>query len=217
VHLVPGRNLLDCLVAPERIQRHFRLEFRRELPSLRHLCIPPLSGGIHLSNLSDFPGPPQYDLGRLYERGRGVEKNIAEAIKLFQQAVSQSHLPAMARLGLMYRDGKGVKRNYAKSFELFAQSAAKKYNNSYLYLGMSYLGGWGTAADQRKAFEAVKVAVKKNPKRSVNVLKAEARKGIGPALFILGRLYEEGNGVARNAAHAKQYYDLAAKHGFTGK
>ena len=37
MHLVlGGRDLLDCLVAPERFQRHFSLKLGHELPSFRH-------------------------------------------------------------------------------------------------------------------------------------------------------------------------------------
>ena len=52
-------SVLDRLVAPQRFQRRPRLEICREPASCYHRRTPPLSGGIHLSNLSDFPGPAQ--------------------------------------------------------------------------------------------------------------------------------------------------------------
>ena len=48
--------------APQRFQRHPRLEICRDPASCYHRRTPPLSGGIHLSNLSDFPGPAQNQL-----------------------------------------------------------------------------------------------------------------------------------------------------------
>ena len=36
MHLVLGRDLLDRLVAPQRFQRHLRLEIRRKSSPIRH-------------------------------------------------------------------------------------------------------------------------------------------------------------------------------------
>ncbi|HUW72984.1 MAG TPA: hypothetical protein VMW05_02990, partial [Methyloceanibacter sp.] len=47
------------LVAPQRVERYSGFEICREPASSRHRRIPPLNGGIHLNQLSDFLGPPQ--------------------------------------------------------------------------------------------------------------------------------------------------------------
>ena len=78
MNLVLRRNLLDRLVAPQRFQRHPRLEICREPASCYHRRTPPLSGGIHLSNLSDFPGPVHNHQNWLSKKGKEDEatKNL---------------------------------------------------------------------------------------------------------------------------------------------
>ena len=56
MHLVRGRDLLHRPVAPLGFQRHPGLEISREPASFAHLCIPPLSGGIHLKTPVGFSG-----------------------------------------------------------------------------------------------------------------------------------------------------------------
>ena len=60
MHLLPGRGLLDRLVASWRLKRNPGLEIHRELASFRHGCIPPKGVGMHVTPLSDFLGPPPF-------------------------------------------------------------------------------------------------------------------------------------------------------------
>ena len=61
--LVLRGDLLKRPVAPKRLQRNLHLqpppENRRRLLLI---CIPPSDGGIHLSDLPDFPGSPHCDI-----------------------------------------------------------------------------------------------------------------------------------------------------------
>ena len=52
-----------------------------------------------------------YDVGKLYERGRGVIKNITTAADYFEKAASAGNASAQARLGVLYFEGRGVKQS----------------------------------------------------------------------------------------------------------
>ena len=80
---MPRCDLLDRLVATQRLKRYLGLEIRREPASFRHIRM----GGIHLNSLSDFLGPPQTTALRkslatsqaLPDRGnRGMRRNRQE-------------------------------------------------------------------------------------------------------------------------------------------
>ena len=49
----------------------------------------------------------QYNLGVMYEKGKGVKKNLKEAKKWFQFAAEQGIIKAQYKLGLIYGKGKG--------------------------------------------------------------------------------------------------------------
>ena len=53
----------------------------------------------------------QYNLGWMYEQGRGVEKNEKEAVRWYLKAAEQNIPQAQYRLGAMYARGLGVKKN----------------------------------------------------------------------------------------------------------
>ncbi len=75
----------------------------------------------------------QYLLARCYAEGHGVERDMAEAVKLYKKAANNvcenkgyyGHAEAMRCLGDCYTNGEGVRKNakqaetwYAKALEL---------------------------------------------------------------------------------------------------
>jgi hypothetical protein len=50
----------------------------------------------------------QYNLAMLYDRGLGVERDDAEALKWYRKAAEQGYAKAQYNLGMMYYFGKGV-------------------------------------------------------------------------------------------------------------
>jgi TPR repeat protein len=51
-------------------------------------------------------------LGWMYDTGRGVPQNYAEAAKWYRLAAEQGNADAQYRLGLMYATGEGVPQDY---------------------------------------------------------------------------------------------------------
>lgn len=75
----------------------------------------------------------QYQLGLLYARGSGVEKNLAQAHQLLRAAAMQGHHRAQYYLGHMYGRGDGVKKDFQEAFVWFwlaasyGDAGAKRY------------------------------------------------------------------------------------------
>jgi len=57
----------------------------------------------------------QYNLGLMYEYGRGVVQDYAEAAKWYMKAAEQGDASAQENLGIMYHKGRGVPRDYAEA------------------------------------------------------------------------------------------------------
>ncbi|MGD8567153.1 MAG: ankyrin repeat domain-containing protein, partial [Gammaproteobacteria bacterium] len=67
----------------------------------------------------------QYQMGVLYRKGLGVEKNLETAYMWFRRAAEKGHPLAQYNLGIMYQKGWGTKRD-AKEAEKWFRRAAKQ-------------------------------------------------------------------------------------------
>ena len=53
----------------------------------------------------------QYNLGLMYEQGKGVPKDYKEAVKWFTKAAEQGLADAQSMVGVCHADGLGVAKN----------------------------------------------------------------------------------------------------------
>jgi len=92
-----------------------------------------------------------YDVGRLYERGRGVNTNLNEATKWYKKAAGAGQHSAQARLGIMYFEGRGVEQNYSQALKLLNSAAKNKVPSAQFQLANMYELGTGVPQDLKKA------------------------------------------------------------------
>lgn len=72
----------------------------------------------------------QFNLGLLYDHGRGVPQDSAEAAKWYRKAAYQRHAEAQFILGVMHVDGEGVAQDYVLAHMWFNLSAAQGFDNA---------------------------------------------------------------------------------------
>ena len=65
----------------------------------------------------------QNNLGVMYENGKGVPQNIAEAVKWYRLAAEQGHGGAQNNLGLIYAIGRGIRRDPIRAYMWFSLAA----------------------------------------------------------------------------------------------
>ena len=63
-------------------------------------------------------------LGRHYLEGTGVQKDDAEAVRWFRQAVGQNDARAKVWLGLCYESGHGVEQSLTQALRLWQEAVA---------------------------------------------------------------------------------------------
>ena len=68
----------------------------------------------------------QFNLGVMYENGRGVKQDYFKAVEWYQKAAEQGNASAQSNLGYMYYDGEGVRQNYTKAKEYFGLACDNK-------------------------------------------------------------------------------------------
>ena len=94
----------------------------------------------------------QLHLGFMYEYGKGVPENDAEAVKWYRKAAEQVDADAQYNLGLMYRNGEGVPQNDAEAVKWYRKSAEQGHAGAQFGLGSGYFLGRGVPEDYIKAY-----------------------------------------------------------------
>ena len=92
-----------------------------------------------------------YDVGKLYERGRGTNLNLALAVEWYQKAADSGQTSAQSRLGIMYFEGRGVKQNYKKALQLLNSAAKDNVPSAQYQLANMYELGTGVTQNLQKA------------------------------------------------------------------
>jgi hypothetical protein len=113
------------------------------------LALPAVAG---LEDLPDTDNPElQFEMGRAYLGGEGVEKDPAKANEWFRRAAEQGHAKAQLQLGLSYRRGRGVPQDLPQSIEWLTKAADAGHPKAQLELGIAYRDGIGVAKDPVRA------------------------------------------------------------------
>ena len=141
-----------------------------------------------------------YQLGLLYEQGKGVVKNQATALGLFERA-SDGNEDAALKLGNMYYAGKDVDKDYDKAFVFFKKAADKGNYIAQYDLALMIENGMGLQKGKKDSVQAFPYYLK------------SASQGYYLAQNALGRMYVEGAGTTQNYTRGMQWYRLAADQG----
>jgi TPR repeat protein len=92
-----------------------------------------------------------YYLGNCYLRGNGVERNGAEAVRLFLLAAQQGLASAQFGVGVCYCEGAGVKCDLIEAAYWYERAAAQNHAPAIYDLGMCYKHGEGVQKDTQTA------------------------------------------------------------------
>jgi len=169
----------------------------------------------------------QYNVGAMYQNGRGVAANRNKAIEWYTRAADQGNSKAMSRLELMEAN--------RSSFNSEMQHAENGNAESQYNIGNMFTKGNGTGIDLKQAVSwyekaasqgHIKAAyklglahyegagVRKSGKQALKWFSIAADDGYAPAHYYLGKLHAEGNGVRRNYGTALEWFTRAVDGGF---
>ena len=101
----------------------------------------------------------QFQLGMLYQTGRGVKQSYVEACNWLWKAVDQKHPGAMAHLGWNYHLGQGVPKSDETALSLIEESASLGDSYGMQSLGEAYMHGYGVPQSDEKAIYWLKKCV----------------------------------------------------------
>ena len=89
-------------------------------------------------------------IGECYEDGRGVPRNVKEAVTWYKKAAGNGDEYSCYRLGEIYRSTEELKDD-DKAFEWYKKAGEAEFSKAYFRLGECYATGTGTVKDVEKA------------------------------------------------------------------
>jgi len=153
-------------------------------------------------NLGDKADDPdcQVRLGKLYLKGKEIEKKSEEmAFSYFQRASQHGNANGKYYEGLMYLKGQALPRpDHQRAFSYFIAASEKNHPKALLQLGIMKQFGMGTEQNYEQARAFYEKAGQENN---------------GAALYYLGWLYKRGLGIPQDSAQAITLWKKAAALG----
>ena len=132
--------------------------------------------------------------------GLGCQKNVQEAIKIYQKAIKKGSSNSAFNLGTIYRDN----GKFEKAFEYYSLAMTIDNSDYSLKVGLCYYYGIGISMDKQKAIEHFK-------KVSKDRLTLHNDYEIDEANFYIGLSYLTGEGLTKSIPKAKKYLEMANK------
>ena len=137
----------------------------------------------------------QNNLGNLYKNGRGVNRDLQEAVRLFEASARQGSVFGMRNLASCYMDGVGIGKDFDSAVDWLETAAEQKDNLACAMLAKAY-GSWNHENEEKRIFWHKKAA----------------EYGNVDSMFALGEYYGK-KGDNQDLSLASAYYDNAAKYG----
>ncbi|MDR2400106.1 MAG: sel1 repeat family protein [Deferribacteraceae bacterium] len=88
-------------------------------------------------------------LGKMYESGVGIRRDLAKAAEWYKKGTEQGSVEAQTRLGALYKDGRGVRRDYRLAADYLTRAATQGSHEAQRLLGDLYWGGHIGSAPNR--------------------------------------------------------------------
>jgi len=95
--------------------------------------------------------PAQFNLGVMYETGRGAGPDYERAAEFYEKASEHDIPNAYLNLGLLYARGAGVEQDDEMAAELFEAAAELDLPEAQFNIGVAYLTGRGVDKDETEA------------------------------------------------------------------
>ncbi|MBN2346979.1 MAG: SEL1-like repeat protein [Candidatus Aminicenantes bacterium] len=130
----------------------------------------------------------QAQLGRMYLRGEGVDKDYRLALEWYRKSAVQGNGDAQAHLGHMVEKGLGTEPDYQQALAWYKKSIANGNVHAQVLLGDLYLSGSGVDPSPRKALACYLKAAEQG--RDLD--------SAGLAQLRMGIMYRQGRGVEKD-------------------
>ncbi|KAH0792540.1 chitin synthase regulatory factor chr2 [Histomonas meleagridis] len=168
-----------------------------------------------------------YALGKMYLKGKGVEKSIDISLKYFNNSLIQGYIHSGYAMGKIYYE----QLNYNEAIKYFKLSADKGDSKSQLFYGKLLYEGDKLPKDKNDALYYLKLSERNgnenaslilgkiyendnNMKEAFNIYKSLADKDIPEACYEAGKILFYGTGIPKDEINGIKYLEKSANSGF---
>jgi TPR repeat protein len=155
----------------------------------------------------------QAAVGAAYQRGWQVQSDPAQAAQWYGKAAAQGHAGAELSLGQMYAKGDGVAKDPAKARQLIAAAAGQGFAPAREALAELDAGGPRPVPGADLWSQAVARYRSGDHAGAAKLARQAADQGHPTAVYQMGYLYENGDGVVASDAEALRWYRTGAERG----
>lgn len=132
-----------------------------------------------------------FNLGLMYEQGKGLDSDPSVAMKLYLTAANANNAKAMVQLAGLYFSGLGGAHDEQQAIHWYKKAQALGDMEAFYQLGLLSETGVGLDLNYKQALEYYDLA---------------QNKGNAKAMLALARMYQYGLGVHKNNEQAEIYY-----------
>ena len=175
-----------------------------------------------------------FNLGRCYETGSGVEKDLQQAYEWYRKAAVGGDVNAWLALGKMFDTGMYVDRDPKEAAMWLERAAAKDHPIAKIGLGQKYARGDGVEKDPNRAYQLFKeayaldkrigsyilgeaigdgIGCTKDYKKAVELFRESHENHFPQGTYNLGMMLEMGLGCEKDEKKGFEYILQAAEEG----
>lgn len=132
-----------------------------------------------------------FNLGLIYEKGKGIPVDFTKAKALYQEAADKGHHQAMVQLAGLYMNGSIGHRDASSALAWYKKAANMGDRDAMYQLGLISETGVGMSVNMNEA---------------VRYYQSAADKGNAKAMLALARMYKYGIGVNKDIQQSEKYY-----------
>ena len=142
----------------------------------------------------------QYHIALLYRDGKGISKDLAEAVRWLRLSAEHGFDPGQTELGWFLSKGMGTPTDHVEARKWYEKAIVQGNVPAKNLLGILYLNGRGVPQDYGRAYK----------------LFLEASGASSSAAYNVGLMHERGWGRPPNLVEAGAWYSIAADNGGSG-
>lgn len=142
----------------------------------------------------------QRNLGLMYQRGRGVQKDLSLAARWYRRAADQDDAGAQLALGAMYQTGQGLKHDYGTAAGYYRKALRGGSARAAYRLAMMHRAGVARAPDKDVELRYLRIAAFRGL--------PEAQLDLGKHFF---RRKKDGADKVRSCAFLRLAADMAVE------
>lgn len=161
-------------------------------------------------------GEAWYFLGTMLDEGKSFAVDHEEAFKYIQKSAELGYHYADYKLGRMYEDGRGTQENLIEALESYRKAIKYDVADAYIAMGDLEYKGYELTEDHGYNTRNIRMVVSRTVRRSVCALALYRRAeelGNKERCFLLGYMYEKGQGTSTDYAKALHYYKISGENG----